>query len=107
MLNIESRSIRSIQHDIRKSRTIVEANKHAFYALGMLNAKWEDGKITEETREFLTKSIEEELEIAEHRLKNKNIDQALDLCRPREERSGVRNRKSITSIKGYKKRNIS
>lgn len=108
MLNVESRSVRSIQHDIRKSKTIVEANKHAFYALGMLDTKWEDGKITEETRWFLSGQIEKELEIAECRLKNKNIDQALELFRPREEeKRGERSRKSIVPVTRYRKKSIS
>lgn len=107
MLNVESR-IHSTQQDIKRAKTIVEANKHAFYALGMLNTKREDGKITEETRWFLSKRIEEELEIAEYRLKNKNIDQALGLCRPREEeKRGERSRKSIVPVKGYRKKGIS
>lgn len=104
MLNIESR-VRSIQKDIRKAKTVIEANKAAFYAFGLLDVKWEDGKITEESKIFWTERIKEELDSAERKLYNRTTDKTLDLFRPRKEET--RSRKNITAIKGYRKRGIS
>lgn len=107
MINIESH-IWSILRQIKKAENVIEANQYAYYALGCIKTKKEDGKITKDQEEFLLGCIENELKIAEYRLKNKSIDETLALFRPRkEERDEKRSGKSITSIKGHRKRNIS
>lgn len=111
MLNVESH-IYSTLKQIRKAENVNQANKHAYYALGYLKAKKEDGEVTGEQEEFLLECIENELKIAECRLKNKTIDQTLALFRPREssrgeEKRGERSRKSIVPVTRYRKKGIS
>lgn len=111
MLNVESH-IYSTLKQIRKAGSVNQANQHAYYALGYLRAKKEDGEVTGEQEEFLLGCVENELKVTESRLKNKTIDQTLALFRPREssreeERLGERSRKSIVPVTRYRKKSIS
>lgn len=107
MLNVESR-IYLILKQIRRAKNTTEANQYAYYAIGLLEAKREDGKITGEMESFLLGKIGKEVNSVEQKIKNKTIDKTLDLFRSRKESSdGERSRKNITLVKGNRKRGIS
>ncbi len=80
MLNLESRIYQERQ-EIKRAKTINIAYQHAYYAYGLLDAKMEDGKISESHKKTLRKYIEDELTCTEKKIQRKGVDKTLDLFR--------------------------
>lgn len=103
MLNMESRTANSAKK-IKHSKTLREADRYYYIALGLLEAKYEDGKISVTQRDDLMEILGREHRETEKKLAVEKRFETLELLKSKGD--GKHERRD-PNIKGYKKKIVS
>ena len=103
LLNIESRTANSAKK-IRYSKTLREADRYYYIALGLLEAKYEDGVISATQRDDLMEILGREHRAVEKKLAVEKRFETLELLRSKGD--GKHERRN-PNTKGYKKKIVS